>query len=152
MKELKDIAKVTLSTLGVFIVIVVGLYLGANAYNTPTKYFAEHFTLNVPNKVKILEHEKERGFTGDGVTFLLIKPKNVNVTRGTDLDPKYFTSSKLNEKEKEIVAKIKESLKIKFNVRDDTPVLKRTFRVYPDMAIIIYNKDEQTYAIYQFLT
>lgn len=148
---MKETAKVTLSILGVFIVIVVGAFLGARAYYTPTRIFGEQFNLNMPSIVKILEHEQERGFTGDGEIFLLVKPKNPQATKGTDLDPKYFTTSHLSEKEKEIIATIKEKLNIRFNVRKDAPVRKRTFHIYLDTAIIIYNESEQTYAVYQFL-
>lgn len=145
----KKLTEAFLSPFVVFFILLVGLYLGGRAYYTPLHAFAETFDLHLPNRIKILEHKQERGFTGDGDIFFLIKPKNPLVTKRTDLDLEHFTTGYLNEKEKEIVTNVGESLNTRFTTPVDTPVLKRAILKSYDRVVIIYDKSQQIYAIYQ---
>ncbi|MBB5846404.1 hypothetical protein F4555_001200 [Mobiluncus mulieris] len=147
--SMKDTAKVTFSILGAFVVIVVGIFLGVRAYDTPVSFFEDTYGMHLPARCKIISYESNIGFPGDGWKFLLIKVKHPESTIGTDLDPERFTTRKLNDYERSIITGVKNNLSPKVLLPDDTIVTFRTVHLYDDKAVIIYNKAEQTYAIYQ---
>lgn len=147
--KMRDTAKVTFSILGAFVVIVVGIFLGARAYYTPISDFEYTYGLHLPARCKTISYESNLGFRGDGWKFLLIKVKHPESTIGTDLDPERFTTRKLNDYERNIITRVKNNLSPKIPLPKDSTVTLRTVHQHNDKAVLIYNKAEQTYAIYQ---